>query len=68
MKRIVIKTERPDAFHLMAKWLQKIFPECEVCILDLTLDAENPSQDDVLIDRHGFQNKGVADGKNFNHR
>lgn len=68
MKRIVIKTGRPDAFHGMATRLQKIFPECEVCITDFYHDANDPSQDDGLIDKHGFQNKGATDGKNSNRR
>jgi hypothetical protein len=52
----------------MAAWLKKIFPECEVCISDSNCNANDSSQDDVLNDMHGFQNKGAADGKNFNHR
>lgn len=68
MKKIVIKTERPDAFHLTVTWLKKIFPECEVCIFDSNSNAKDSSPDDVLNDVNGFQNKGADNGKNFNRR
>ncbi len=42
MKKIINRTERPDTFDLMATWLQKIFPECEICISDFNRNANDP--------------------------
>ncbi|MEA3437455.1 MAG: hypothetical protein U9R43_13380 [Thermodesulfobacteriota bacterium] len=59
MKKIVIKTSRPEHHYGLMASLNKLFPECEIQIT--TERAENLGYNDLIINRKSTPCKNIND-------
>lgn len=68
MKRVVIRSTRPETSHLLAAMVARLFPECEICIVDHGGLGFNPSWNSAaaenvygtrFLDGNGKKSKGA---------
>ena len=52
MDKIVIVTRHPEPGHAMIRWLNTLFPECEVCVV--SKEVEGLSGDPVINHEKSF--------------